>query len=244
MMFREVEQVDIAPSIASILGISIACEGKPVNEIVRYAHYCKNVLLAIVDSLGFKEYVENRHSFSFLASMERCGYMFKCLSYTHLTTPSIASILCGSRPEKHNIVKTIDAYTEKVKCLPEIAYEMGFRVAIVMEEYGALSFQGLVSLVKPIADVPNVLEFDEESCRKAIEALKELNPDLLVVHLRSLDVLGFTRLAMLHVDNFLKSVAEQVVSETVFFVIGDHPPHNRTFENHVALIVFKVKPRI
>lgn len=241
MTSREVEQIDIAPSIALIHGIPLVCDGKPIYEIARYAHGCKRVLLVIVDSLGFEEYVKNKHRFPFLASMERQGCIFKCLSYSHLTTPSIASILCGLRPEKHNIMRTEDAYVRKVKCLPEVAYEVGLRVVVVMEEYGALSFQDLVTSVKPIADVPNVLEFDEISCYSAIKALRELDPNLLIVHLRSLDVLGFTSKATLHVDKFLRALAENSPSESVFFVVGDHPPHHRADEKHVTLVVFKVE---
>lgn len=240
---REVEQIDIAPSIALILGTSFKCDGRPIDEIVHYTHNCRRVLLVIVDSLGFEEYVENKDYFPFLASMERRGYVFKCLSYSHLTTPSIASILCGLRPEKHNILRTEEAYVKKVKCLPEVVHETGLRVAVIMEEYGAHSFQGLVGLIKPVTDVPDVLEFDERSCHNAIEALRELDPNLLVVHLRSLDVLGITPRAMLYVDKSLRTIAEQLISKTVFFVVGDHPPHSRTDEKHVALIVFKTQPK-
>lgn len=241
MAFREVEQIDIAPSIASILGFPFICDGKPIHEIVDYAHGCKRVLLVIVDSLGFEEYMSNRHGFPFLASMERRGRVFKCLSYSHLTTPSIASILCGLRPEKHKVMRMEDAYVRRIKCLPEVAYEEGLKVVVVMEEYGAYSFQGLVTLIEPVTDVPNVLEFDEISCRSAIRALRELDPNLLIVHLRSLDVLGFTPKVILHVDEFIRTLAEHSAGGSTFFVVGDHPPHNRADENHVPLIVFRVK---
>lgn len=243
MVFHEVEQIDIAPSIASILNIPFACDGKPISKIVRYAHNCKRVLLVIVDSLGFEEYVENRRYFPFLASMEKHGYLFKCLCYSHSTTPSIATILCGLRPEKHNVMKAEDAYLKKVKCLPEVAHEVGFKVAVVMEEYGAFSFQCLVDLIKPVADVPDVLEFDERSCLNAIEVLRELDPNLLIVHLRSLDSLGIIPKTMLHVDESLREVAEQLIGETIFFVVGDHPPHNKNNEMYVALIVFKISTK-
>ncbi|MEM0317959.1 MAG: hypothetical protein QXO97_08220 [Candidatus Nezhaarchaeales archaeon] len=243
MMFREVEQVDIAPSIAVMLGLAFTCDGKPIKEVVRYARDCRRVYLVIVDSLGFEEYIVNRDKFPFLTTVEERGYVFRCLSYSYLTTPSIASILCGLRPGKHKVMRTEDAYARRIKCLPEVAYDAGLRVAIVMEEYGAYSFHGLVSLVKPIPDTPDVLEFDETSCRSAIDVLRELDPNLLVIHLRSLDVLGFTPAAMLHVDRSLRVLAESLINETIFFVVGDHPPHDRVYERHVALIVFKVQPK-
>lgn len=241
---REVEQVDIAPSIASLLGFSFPCDGEVVDEIVMYANGCNRAVLAIVDSLGFEEYLSNREGFSFISFMESQGLLFKCLSYSKRTTPSIASILCGLKLEKHGIERTEDAYIRRVKCLPEVAYKEGLRVVVVMEEYGALSFQGLVSSVKPVRDRPEVLEFDEEASRQAVEAMKELDPNLLVVHFRSLDVLGFVPASIEMVDRSLRAIAENLVGEAMFFVVGDHPPHDREDEEHVALIVSRLKPRL
>ena len=239
---REIEQVDIAPSIASLLGFSFPCDGSVVDEVVNYASGCNRVVLAIVDSLGFEEYLRNKDAFTFTSFMEARGLLFKCLGYSKCTTPSIASILCGLKPEEHGIRRTEDAYAKRIKCLPEAAYEEGLKVVVVMEEYGALSFQGLVSSVKPIRDGPDVLEFDGEACRQAVNAVKELDPNLLVVHFRSLDVLGFASAPIEQVDRSLRTIAESLINETVFFVVGDHPPHHREDEEHVALIVSKPRP--
>jgi hypothetical protein len=241
---REVEQVDIAPSIASLLGPSFPCDGEVIDEIVDYANGSNRTVLAIVDSLGFEDYLQNRGSFPFTSFMESQGLLFKCLSYDKRTTPSIASILCGLKPEKHGIKKTEDAYVRKIKCLPEVAYEWGLKVVVVMEEYGALSFQGLVSSVKAIRDRPDVLEFDEEACYQAVSAMNELDPNLLVVHFRSLDVLGFVPESVKQVDCSLRTIAENLIDETIFFVVGDHPPHHREDEKHVALIVSKLRPEL
>jgi len=242
-MLREAEQADIAPSIASVLGFSFQCDGTAIDEIIEYAGGCRRVVLAIIDGLGFEEYLRNKDNFSFMSFMETQGLLFKCLSYSKHTTPSIASVLCGLRPERHGIRRTEDAYAKKIKCLPEAAYESGLKVVVIMEEYGALSFQGLVTSVRPIRDRPNILEFDEESCRHAVNAVKELDPNLLVIHLRSLDVLGFALTSMGQVDCSLRTIAENLVDETTFFVVGDHPPHYRRDEKHVALIVSKLRPR-
>jgi len=241
---REVEQIDIAPSIASLLGFSLPCDGAIIDEIVEYANGCNRAVLAIVDSLGFEEYVRNRDKFLFASSMESRGLLFRCLTYSRYTTPSIASILCGLRPERHGIRRTEDAYVKRIRCLPEAAYERGLKVVVVMEEYGALSFRGLVSSIKPIRDRPDVLEFDEETCRQAVNAMKELDPNLLVVHFRSLDLLGFVLTSIKQVDRSLRSIAENLVGETVFFVVGDHPPHHREGEEHVALIVSRLGLRL
>jgi hypothetical protein len=74
--------------------------------------------------------------------------------------------------------------------------------------------------------------------------MKELDPNLLVVHFRSLDVLGFVPASIEMVDRSLRAIAENLVGEATFFVVGDHPPHDREDEEHVALIVSRLKPRL
>jgi len=236
----ETRQIDIAPTIARILGFPFTCDGEPIEEILVFAGNSKRVSLIIVDSLGYEEYLNHRHLFSHLSAMEMRGLLFRCLSYSHLTTPSIATILCGLKPENHRILRTEDAYTKTIKCLPEVAYEYGFRVAIVMEEYGALSFYGLVNIVKPITDRADIIEFDEESCHNAAKVLKDLDPNLLIVHFRSLDKLGFNPEVVKHLDLMLERLFSSMRKNTLVLLCGDHPPHDRIDEEHVALIALKI----
>ncbi|MCS7140504.1 MAG: hypothetical protein N3F04_05410 [Candidatus Nezhaarchaeota archaeon] len=231
-------QVDIAPTIAKILSFPFECEGKPIEPIVAYASDSRSVYLVIVDSLGFEEYLNYKRYLPYISSMESQGLLLRCLSYSHLTTPSIATILCGLRPEVHRIMRTEDAYMRVIRCMPETAHEHGLRVAIVMEEYGALSFQGLVDAVEPIPDKPNALSFDEEACRRAMNIAREIDPDLMVVHFRSLDKLGFKPEPLNHLDSLLRSLSS-LRRDLLMLVCGDHPPHYRTDENHVALVAFK-----
>jgi len=239
-LVREVGQIDIAPTIAEVLGLPFACDGKPVEEVLALAGRVERVSLVIVDSLGYEEYLSHRSSFQHLPSMEIRGLFFRCLAYSSLTTPSIASILCGLKPEHHRIVRTEDAYTRAVKCLPEAAYEHGLKVAVVMERYGALSFRGRVDVIKPVADRPDVVGFDEEVCRKAVSVVEDLDPNLLVVHFRSLDKLGFNPEAVRCLDSALNALFSSTHEGTLILVCGDHPPHSRVDEKHVALIAFKI----
>ncbi|MDD1757786.1 MAG: hypothetical protein LUQ22_03535 [Methanotrichaceae archaeon] len=52
---RLISQVDIAPTIAHMLGISIPePDGRPIEEVEGWR--CQNAVLAIVDSLGYDLY--------------------------------------------------------------------------------------------------------------------------------------------------------------------------------------------
>nr|MDO8044177.1 hypothetical protein [Candidatus Baldrarchaeota archaeon] len=59
-------------------------------------------------------------------------------------------MLCGLKPEKHNVWKTEDAYKSTVKNVLVIASKLGYKTAVIMEKLGALSFQNRINIVKPI----------------------------------------------------------------------------------------------
>ena len=239
-LVREVRQIDLAPTVAEALGFSFVCDGRPVGELLAFAGRVERVSLVIVDSLGYEEYLSHRRLFRRLSSMERRGLFLRCLAYSRLTTPSIATILCGLRPERHRITKTEDAYVSTVKCLPEVAHKRGFRVAVVMERCGALSFRGRVDVIKPVADRPDIISFDKEVCHKAVSVIEDLDPNLLVVHFRSLDKLGFDSEVVRRLDSTLDTLFRSTREGTLVLVYGDHPPHSRVDERHVALIAFKI----
>jgi len=83
------------------------------------------MLFFIIDSLGFDEYVRFKEFFLFVSKAELSGFLFRCLSYSYYTTPSIATLLCGLRSEKHRVRKTKNAYRRTVRCIPEVASELG-----------------------------------------------------------------------------------------------------------------------
>ena len=102
-MFENVKQIDVTPTIARVLGFKFPCDGKPISKIVKLSKHCNHVVLLTIDSLGFEEYIKQRNSFKYVSKAESSGLLFKCLSYSYYTTPSIATLLCDLKPEKHNI---------------------------------------------------------------------------------------------------------------------------------------------
>jgi len=236
IMFEVVRQVDVAPTIAEVLGFKFPCDGRPINRIVEASKGCRNVILLIVDSLGFNEYVEYRGFFSFVSEVESLGFLFKCLSYSRFTTPSIATLLCGLKPEKHGVWRTEDAYRSTVKNVVVVASKLGYKAAVVMEKFGALSFQNRVDFVRPVEDVSDIKKFDETICSEVISVLECFSPNLVVAHLRTLDKLGFKRETVAYIDMLVKRIFEKSESETLMLICGDHPPHGVKSEEFVALI--------
>jgi len=239
-MFEIVKQIDVAPTIARVLGFKFSCDGKPINKIVKLSKHCNHVVLLIIDSLGFEEYIKQRNSFKFVSKAESSGLLFKCLSYSYYTTPSIATLLCGLKPEKHNVWKTEDAYKSTVKNVLVVASKLGYKTAVIMEKLGALSFQNRINIVKPIEKIPDVKKFDTAICSETISTINNFSPNLVVTHLRTLDKLGFNRETISHVDSIVEKITKTCKPRTLVLLCGDHPPHNMKKEKFVALIAFTV----
>jgi len=239
-MFEIVKQIDVAPTIAEILGFKFPCDGKPINKIVKLSKHCNHIVLLIVDSLGFKEYIKQKIFFKFISKAESYGLLFKCLSYSYYTTPSIATLLCGLKPEKHNVWKTEDAYKSTVKNILVVATKLGYKTAVIMEKLGALSFQNRINIVKPIENISNIKKFDTAICSETISTIDNFSPNLIVAHLRTLDKLGFNHEAIFHIDSIIEKITKTCKPKTLVLLCGDHPPHNMKKEKFVALIAFTI----
>ena len=230
----EASQLDIAPTIASIYGVSIRCDGKVLSEAYRRFRGLKTILV-IVDSLGYSEYLRYRGLLGELDAISRRGILYRCLACSGQTTPAIATILTGLSPERHRIYRTGDAYTSEIRSLPEILSERGFSSGVVMEEYGAGAFIGRIDAVRPIPRDLGIQEFDSKTTIETIGLVRD-GVEFIVAHLRVLDRLGYTGEALALLDGCIARIrAEAAKNSYILVVCGDHPPHNSA-GRHVALI--------
>jgi len=218
------EQIDIAPTIASVMGIPYKSDGRPVEEIVTYGKGCSQILLLIIDAFGYLQYLKSKRLFHNIWRMCSSGRLYRCKSNAYRTTPSIASILCGRKPKVHKIYNTGDVYKSYLKSILEAASEQGIKSAVVMEEKGALAFEGRIDVVKPVKDRENVIEFDGIVKEATIETVKD-GYGLIVAHLRALDKLGYTPYAIKSVDVNVSEIAKACSTDSLIMLCGDHPPH-------------------
>ncbi|MGQ9543588.1 MAG: hypothetical protein ACUVTM_05850 [Candidatus Bathyarchaeia archaeon] len=236
----DLEQVDIAATIASLMDMPYLTEGKPLGDIVTYGQGCGRVLLLIIDSLGYRQYVESRSLFYNMWRMSYAGRLYKCKVNADETTPCIASILCGRKPETHRIYKTGDAYkNDRLKSILEVASSRGVKSAVIMEEKGALTFVGRIDNVKPIPDRADIVEFDLNVKEATVEAVRE-GCLLIVAHMRILDKLGYTPYAVRLLDSNISEITKACGGESLIMLCGDHPPHGSK-EYSVPLIVCRVE---
>lgn len=233
------EQIDVAPTIARILGFPFRADGAPVEKLVSYGLGSARLSLLIVDALGYQPYLAHERSFEGLAWMGRVGKLLKCKVNAYKTTPAIASILCGMKPKAHKVYRTGDVYKRPFKSVLEAASAAGVKSAVAMEEKGALTFEGRIDVVKPVKDEGDALAFDEAVKRGLLEALRE-GCGLSVAHLRALDKLGYASEAVRSVDTNVLEVAKALGEGGLVMVCGDHPPHGSR-ERYTPLIAYKLQ---
>jgi hypothetical protein len=244
---RQISQVDIAPTIAHTLGISIPePDGRPIEEVEGWR--CQNAVLAIVDSLGYDLYKLLEPELENISLIAKPGLVLRTKAVSNHTSPAIASILSGLLPEHHGIFDTESAKRSPILSIPEIASSAGMTSAVVMEKGGAEVYKGLIEFIGAVPRTLRPLEFDREICRLTLQALSSM-PRLLVSYFIGIDKAahnglsldGFKEAAMT-IDYCLGKIFDAVQPGTMIVIVGDHPIHagqlKRTHDPYcVALII-------
>jgi len=239
--------LDIAPTAANVLGISLPqSDGRPIDAAASWG--CKNVVLIIVDSLGYDLYMWLRPRLKNISALADQGFVSAAETVSNHTTPSIATILSGLLPEHHQIFDKQGAKDSGLLSLPEIASASGLKSAVIMEENGAQVYQGLIEIVGAVSDKLSPQKFDREICTRTLEALS-LRPNLLVSYFIGIDKTVHMGLgpkdileAALLIDGCIGEIVSASDAKTLFILCGDHPIHSgrlkRTKEPYcVALIM-------
>jgi hypothetical protein len=213
--------VDIAPTIASILHISMPKrDGVAIPTVVRELDKCGKLILIIVDGLGLSIYERYNQDFNF------GGMVLKCRGVSMHTTPSIATILTGLHPENHRVFETLDTYKSEGLSVVELASMQGIKSSVIMEKMGACSFQGGVDVVVEIEE-EDAVQYDYMVRNALIWQSEKIT--FTVAHFRILDRFyhsnGNTEMAVEILSTHLKDIA--TFSKNAGIIIcGDHPPHN------------------
>jgi predicted AlkP superfamily pyrophosphatase or phosphodiesterase len=246
---KPVSLLDVAPTLARILGISLPrSDGLPIEAVAEWG--CRNAVLLIVDSLGYDLFRWLSPRLENMSRLAKTGVLFEANVVSNHTTPAIASILSGLQPEHHGIYDKAGAKESSILSLPEIASSCGLKTAVVMEKNGAEVYEGLIETVRGIPDTLRPEDFDRESCRMTLEALHQ-GPRLLVSYFIGIDKavhMGLgpdeIREAAIIIDRCLGEIFCAAEPDTLIVLCGDHPVHagqlKRTHEPYcVALIMGK-----
>jgi len=247
MQLRDVSQIDIAPTIARVLGITIHnVDGRPIGEVEDWR--CRNVVLMIIDSLGYDLYRWLEPDLEHIPALARRGLLMRAKAVSTHTSPAIASILSGLLPEHHGIFDKESAGESSTMSVPEAASSQGLVSAVVMEKSGAEIYRDKIEIVSGIPDSMSPVDFDREACYSSVLALAK-KPRLLVSYFIGIDKvvhMGFgpreIRDVAISIDRFAGEIASASSEDTLIAICGDHPVHagrlKRVQEpNFVALIL-------
>ncbi len=248
-MSRSIRLIDVAPTMARVLGVKTPfIDGVPIDEVEGWE--CDRVVLAIVDSLGYGLYKALEPDLPKMRSMAKEGLLLKAECVAPSTTPAIASILTGLMPHNHGISNTRQASESEIRSFLEWANSEKVRSSVVMEEEGARTFEGFVSMVMGVPKSLGVRDFDREILTLSLASLGT-DPRLLVAHFVGIDRIAHQgggvdeiRDAASAVDGHLGDLAAAIPERTMIVVCGDHPLHagklKGVFDSkHVALIFWK-----
>jgi len=227
--------VDIAPTIAEILGITLPFrDGTPIPTVVMKLSRCKRLILLIIDGLGYSTYEKYEHDLKPTGGLTlRCRptvmHTFplhgKCAFYgveMH-TTPAIATILTGMHPESHKIFTMTDTEQSEKLSIIELASTQGITSAIIMDEKGAICFKENVIKIGVADNDYN----DNDAVRAVIEVSKRAN--FITAHLRVLDRFYHqskkSDKAIKILSHHIKDITAQI-EDAGILICGDHPPHH------------------
>lgn len=227
---RRFSLLDVAPTVARVLGIDLPNpDGHPIEEVIGWE--CRNVILVIVDSLGYDLYRWLEPDMRNIAALASNGLLLKAETIANRTTPAIASILSGQTPEHHGIFDKAGAKEASILSLPEIASSSGLKSAVIMERSGAEVYEGLIEIIGGVSDSLSPKEFDGEACRRSLEALS-CRPRLLVSYFLGIDKtvhlgLGLKEIrdAAIFIDGCIGEIICATSQETLVIICGDHTVH-------------------
>lgn len=227
---RRISLLDVAPTAAKVLGINLTqSDGVAIGAVEGWG--CKNVVLIIVDSLGYDLYRWLAQYLTEIPSLAKRGVILKAEIVSNHTTPAIATILSGLLPEHHSIFDKQGAKESSLLSIPEIASARGLKAAVIMEKNGAEVYSGLIEIVRGVPDDLAPEDFDRQICCHALEALSE-KPRLLVSYFIGIDKathMGLEpaeiRSAAVLIDRCVGEMVTASDDETLFIICGDHPVH-------------------
>lgn len=243
--------IDVAPTIARVLGIDLSrTDGRSIDVVEKWG--CRNVVLIIIDSLGYDLYKWLEPHLESIPALARDGLLLRAETVSNHTTPAIATILSGLLPKHHGILDKAGAKESSTISIPEIASARGLKTAVIMEQNGADVYRGLIEIIGGIPDNISPEDFDCEACRMALQAIAQ-RPRLLVAYFIGIDKavhLGRgpkeIREAAQIIDRCVGEILCVAEEKTLFIVCGDHPIHAGSLKRiegpfSVALILGKSK---
>jgi len=227
--------LNIAPTLAEFFGISLTSRVHPVEQILKVMH-ARNpqvVVLLVIDSLDIQFYSDFADELEVLHELVKRddSLLLECETVSNHTTPAIASILTGLRPESHKIRTSEDVGKSKINSILEIIDDAGTPTAVVLETNGTKPLLGRISYVFPVDDREDIVEYDALIKTHTISVLNHQHEVRFVFsHLRAIDRFAHRgldlRVAAKVTNENMRAIANAVGERNgMLFICGDHKAH-------------------
>lgn len=227
--------LQIAPTLAEFFRIPLNTRVRPIERILKVmqARNPPVVVLVVIDSLDYQVYSDYAVELAKLHELVKHddGLLFECETVSNHTTPAIASILTGLRPESHKIRTSEDVGKSKINSILEILDDAGKPTAAVLETDGTKPLLGRVSYVFAVDDREDIVEYDALIKTHTISVLNHQHELRFVFsHLRAIDRFahrnGDLRVAAKITDENMKEIAKAVGKRNgLLLICGDHETH-------------------
>lgn len=235
IMFFMLSLLQIAPTLADFFGVHLNSQARSVEQILEFA-YSRNpqvVVLVVIDSLDYRFYTDFAEELKGIHELvEQDGFLFECETVSSHTTPAIASILTGLRPESHGIFANSDVGKSKIKSILEILEDEGKPTAAAIETKGAKPLLGRISYVFAVDDREDIIAYDKLITTHTISVLNKQDLRLVFSHLRAIDRFAHRgndlRVAAKAIHENVRAITKAVSERNGLLVIcGDHETHGR-----------------
>ncbi len=227
--------LQLAPTLAAFFDVPLSSPARPVESILEFMSARRSsldvVVLVVIDSLDLHIYSDFAEELEVLHTLvERGGLLFSCETVSTHTTPAIASLLTGLRPESHGIRVSKDIGRSNIKSILEILDDEGMPTAAVIDTNGAKPLLGKMSYVFGVEDRENIGEYDAVIKTHTLSVLEKNDVRFVLSHLRSIDRFAHRgwdlRVAARVTNENIRAIAAAVRNRNgILFICGDHEAH-------------------
>ena len=242
--------MDIAPTMASALGLPALPEGMGTSQYKGSVEYGVMILL---DGLQYKKLMEliGTGELPFL-NQYRTGIQMALTVYPPITTTASASLLTSVPPQVHDVYGYGYRSTETTT-LFDLADKAGLSVVAV--EGSSLPFNLRNAETTLSGDQDSNGFSDDNTYENSLDVIQSDMPDLLYIHFHEIDDMGHSfgpesnayEQALVRIDGYLADIYAKLPENTLIAIFADHGMHTTdeggnhgtlTFEDMIIPILF------
>ena len=220
--------MDIAPTIANVLGLPNLPEAVGVNRVDISADYGAMILL---DGLQYKKLMQLMEAEKLPFFLQHQDSIQKGLTvYPSISTSASAALLTSAPPQVNGVFGYGYRSTESVT-LFDLAVEAGLSVRAVEGDSLAFNLRNADTTLSGDRDGDGFT--DDNVLDNSLDVIQSGMPKLLYIHFHNIDDIGHSfgpnspeyEAAIIQVDSYLNQIYEALPINTLVAIFADHGMH-------------------